>query len=60
MADPVNLKLHCHIAPWANAAIQVLSWACLLTSIVSMHAALWLSEKGCLFIARHGTRVSIT
>lgn len=53
----VNLTLSAHKRFWFGPAFAVLAYACAAVSMVSMHAALWLSDKGCTFIARHGFKI---
>lgn len=57
LAGPVRVTLSAHQRFWFRPALSVLSFACAVVSIVSMHAAHWVSDKGCIFLARYGVKI---
>ncbi len=50
----VYMTLSVRKRAWFNAAFSALAFACAAVSIVSMHAANWLSDKGTTLLTRHG------
>ena len=50
----VNMTLSVRQRRWFGPAFSALSFVCAIVSIVSMHAANWLPDKGTSFLARHG------
>lgn len=54
--EQVRMTLSVQQRPWFRAAFEVLCWGCLVVSLVSIHAANWLSERGCGFLTRHGMK----